>query len=400
MMGLRQSEHKWTLIALYFVTILMRASFYVTIAVIQSSGYLGGLTDWEVAGVMIVYPVTELATVSFFGSYSDKIGRRPIFIASLVMTATAALCFSLTPTSSIIYVFAVIFGLGAAAQVTTSLSIIADSSSEFNRARLMGYYDLSTLMGLAGGYGLGVILLEFGVLPVSILLAASLTCFFAAGLSVIGIKETSVTIRHDYRITELLRKVASDRRIQLMIPVYVPIISLYGLVITKAETIIEEHFALTATDMLVLFGMLGAALFAGIITMGHLSDRLMKRRPFIVLGLVGFGVLAFLLVAYAGDFAALWSIWPVLPLLGFVAGAFPPAAMAYLTDVSDPESRGSTMGVYSIFFGSGMIIGPALGAFAYSGYGLPGLGVAVALLILVAVVGTYFMPEAHLPVEE
>ncbi len=133
----------------------------------------------------------------------------------------------------------------------------------------------------------------------------------------------------------------------------------------------------------------------GIIVMGHLSDSMMKRRPFIVSGLIGFGFLAYILVANADQFELVWSIWPVLPILGFIAGAFPPAAMAYLTDVSSEEARGSTMGVYSIFFGSGMIIGPIAGEFAYSVGGLfPGLGLMVALLIAIACIGTYFLPEA------
>ncbi|MHA2004626.1 MAG: MFS transporter, partial [Candidatus Thorarchaeota archaeon] len=155
-MGLRASEHRLTLIALYLVTMIMRASFYVTIAVIQSHSYLGGLTEWEVAAVLIVYPVTELATVSFFGSYSDKIGRKPILIASLFITGAAAFLFSIAPAAAFLLPFAAVFGLGAASKVTTTLSMIADASGEDNRARLMGYYDLSTLMGLAGGYGLGI----------------------------------------------------------------------------------------------------------------------------------------------------------------------------------------------------------------------------------------------------
>jgi hypothetical protein len=53
------------------------------------------------------------------------------------------------------------------------------------------------------------------------------------------------------------------------------------------------------------------------------------------------------------------------------------------------------MGVYSIFFGSGMIIGPAAGAFFYGTYGLWGLAALVAALIAIAVVGTLFMPEVH-----
>ncbi|MFX1331038.1 MAG: MFS transporter [Promethearchaeota archaeon] len=396
-MGLRASEHRLTLIALYLVTIIMRASFYVTIAVIQSQSYLGGLTEWDVAAVLIVYPVTELATVSFFGSYSDKIGRKPILIASLFITGAAAFLFSIAPSAAVLLPFAAIFGLGAASQVTTSLSMIADASAEDNRARLMGYYDLSTLMGLAGGYGLGIILLQFGYEAMLILLMAAAA---ATGSGVIGyfaLQETRKIVQTEAKMTELLKMVAADRRIQLMLPVYVPIISLYGLLIANVERIIEEHFSLSNTEMLILFGMLAVSLVLGIIIMGHLSDYVRKRRPFIVTGLIGFGVLAYLLVGGAGEggIANLWAVWPLLPAFGFIAGAFPPAAMAYLTDVSHEEARGSTMGVYSIFFGSGMIIGPATGAYAYSTFGLMGLALLVAVLIGIACIGTYFMPEAY-----
>ncbi|MCF2137038.1 MAG: MFS transporter [Candidatus Thorarchaeota archaeon] len=394
-MGLRASGHFLTLMALYLVNMIMRASFYMTIASIQSNNYLGGLSDWTVAIVLMIYPVVELATVSIFGSYSDKIGRRPIFIMSLFLTGGAALLFALSPIVSIIFIFSGIFGMGAAAEVTSTLSMIADSSSENNRARLMGYFDLSTLMGLAGGYGLGIILLQFGIMPTLILMAGAGACFISAIIAFFTIRETATMAHHEYSIRQLLSHVAKDKRIQMMLPVYVPIISLYGLLIANAENILEEHFTFTATDLIILFGMLGVSLVAGIVIMGHLSDHFMKRRPFIVAGLLGFGVLSFLLVAYASDFAALWAIWPVLPLLGFLAGAFPPAAMAYLTDVSSEESRGSTMGVYSIFFGTGMIIGPGTGAFAYTTWGLWGLGGLVALFILIAIIGTYFMPEVH-----
>lgn len=395
-MGLRASEHKLTLIALYLVTLIIRASFYVTIAVISSSAYLeGALSGWGVAIVLAIYPIAELSTVSFFGSYSDKVGRKPILVASLFITGAAALLFALAPIPEIAYILAALFGIGAASKVTTTLSMIADCSFEDNRARLMGYYDLSTLMGLAGGFGLGILLLEFGLTPMILLSAASAACLISGILAFLLIKETRVIAETEVSMLTLLKEVASDRRIQLMLPVYVPIISLYGLVISKAKHIIEVYFSLSAPDMLILFAMLGVSLILGIIIMGHLSDHVMKRRPFIVIGLIGFGALAYLLVANADSFELVWQIWPLLPILGFIAGAFPPAAMAYLTDVSSEEARGSTMGVYSIFFGSGMIIGPLAGEFAYSVGGLfPGLGALVAMLIGIACIGAYFLKEA------
>ena len=396
-MGLRKSGHALTLIMLYLVTLLMRASFYITIAVISSEVYMNGaLIGWGVAVVLAIYPLTELSTVSFFGSYSDKIGRKPILAASLFITGAAAFLFGVAPFEILVFVFAGLFGIGAASQVTTSLSIIADCSSEENRARLMGYYDLSTLMGLAGGFGLGIILLELGFSSLLLLLAAAAVCVGSGFLTLILIKETRVAPRHEVSMVALLKSVAKDKNVQKMLPVYVPIISLYGLFISQTKYILENYFNFTATDLIILFGMLGIALFLGIVVMGHLSDYLMKRRPFIIVGLIGFGALAYLLVANAQSFDALWSsgLWPLLPILGFIAGSFPPAAMAYLTDISSEESRGSTMGVYSIFFGSGMIIGPFTAEYAYSVGGLfPGLALLVAIFIAIACIGTFFLDE-------
>lgn len=395
-MGLRQSGHALTLIMLYFVTLIMRASFYVTIAVISSEVYMGGaLVGWGVAVVLAIYPLAELSTVSFFGSYSDKIGRKPILAASLFITAAAAFLFGVAHVEILAFIFAGLFGIGAASKVTTTLSMIADCSSEDNRARLMGYYDLSTLMGLAGGFGLGIILLELGYAPNLLLFTAAGACALAGVLTLILIKETRVISQEEVSIMALLKEVARDRRIQKMLPVYIPIIALYGLVISKTKHIVEEYFDITATDMILLFAMLGISLVLGIIVMGHLSDHMRIRRPFIVFGLIGFGALAYMLVAVPFD--TLWTngLWILLPILGFIAGAFPPAAMAYLTDISSAEARGSTMGVYSIFFGSGMIIGPLAGQLAYSIGGLfPGLAVLVIALIAIACIGTYFLEEA------
>jgi MFS family permease len=396
-MGLRASGHFWNIMAMYVATMIMRASFYISIAVIQSKSYMNGeLQTLEITAVLLVYPIAELTSVSFFGSYSDKIGRKPIFVASLFITALAAFLFAVANNLLVLLVFSAVFGLGAASQVSTTLSMVADMSSETNRARLMGYYDLSTLFGLAGGFSVGILLLQFGWAAFIILMAAASAAAGAGVAALVTIKETRTDTHVEISITRLLRKVAGDKRIQKLIPVYVPIISMYGIFIGFSERILEKEFTtLAATDLLVLFGMLGGSLVIGIITMSHLSDHYMKRRPFIVVGLLGFGVLAYLLVSNSADITALWAIWPILPVLGFVAGAFPPAAMAYLTDVSERDARGTTMGVYSIFFGTGMIIGPASGAFAYNTYGLVGLAVLVAFFIAVAVVGTYLMSEPH-----
>ena len=113
----------------------MRASFYVTIAVISSSHYMSGvLIGWGVAIVLAIYPISELTTVSFFGSYSDKIGRKPILVFSLFITASAAILFALSGIPELAFLFAILFGIGAASKVTTASS--SDGNASFPRVRL------------------------------------------------------------------------------------------------------------------------------------------------------------------------------------------------------------------------------------------------------------------------
>src|SRR2546430_17611035 len=50
-----------------------------------------------------------------------------------------------------------------------------------------------------------------------------------------------------------------------------------------------------------------------------------------------------------------------ISLLAAGAGTSPPAALAYLGDIVERAVSGTTFGIYSIIFGTGLIIGPILG---------------------------------------
>jgi len=136
--------------------------------------------------------------------------------------------------------------------------------------------------------------------------------------------------------------------------------------------------------------------------MGKVSDRRRERRPFIIVGLICLALLIALFRYYPsigqGAFEGLFHIWPITALLGFGVGMFPPAILAYLTDISKKDTRGTMFGVYSVIFGTGMIIGPLIGSlFAEVGkiYNAEvwGIVAAVALLTTLSCLGTLFLKE-------
>ncbi len=388
------SGSKISLFFLYFATLIMRAAAYLSIAVITSTKYLEmGVSNLTVGLIIAFYPLAEVLTVMFFGTLADQIGRKPILLFSHFISAVAVFCFSITNVVYALFLFSALFGIGAAAKVASTLTMVSDSASLDNRAQLMAIFDMVTLGGLAGGYVTGVFLINvYDVKPNHLFIGAGIIVFISAVLVLFFVNETR-TVRTKASSWIMLKSVFQDRSIQHLLPVYVPTICLYGLIITFSERLAERiDLSLDAPAFRVL-ALMGGALFISMIINGRLSDRLEKRRPFITVGLICFGVLAILIVNYSETMEILWARWPVIVLVSFGAGSFPPAILAYLSDISKKDTSGTTFGVYSVIFGSGMIIGPLSGGAMLDHYGLPGFMGMVAVFVLVAAVGSVFLPE-------
>ena len=118
-----------------------------------------------------------------------------------------------------------------------------------------------------------------------------------------------------------------------------------------------------------------------------------------LLGLVSFGGLAILFSLATEpsgglNLARLYSMWPVIATLSAGAGTFPPAALAYLGDVIEREFSGTSFGIYSIIFGSGLIVGPVVGGALTEAFG-PLAFTSIALtLIAISTVAVLFLRES------
>ncbi|KKK75296.1 hypothetical protein LCGC14_2875120, partial [marine sediment metagenome] len=155
-------------------------------------------------------------------------------------------------------------------------------------------------------------------------------------------------------------------------------------------------------ELVFVGGLIALTAGSSMLITGKMSDRSLIRRPFIIIGLICLAILIILLKYYESIeipvFEGLYSIWPVVAILSFGFGSFPPAILAYLTDISKKDTRGTMFGVYSVIFGTGMIIGPFLGV-AFTEFGILigaeiwGIVLAVIFLVVIAIIGTVFLSE-------
>jgi DHA1 family multidrug resistance protein-like MFS transporter len=387
--------------ALYIATFVMRAAGFASIAVATSSTYLGsGPSADFMRGVIVAsYPAAEIVTVMGFGALCDSVGRKPVLIIGPFLTALAAFSFNFSQgVIPLMMGFSAIFGVGAAAQVSSTLTMISDMSTIKNRAQYMGIFDMSTLGGLAGGYVAGMMLinlLHFSIF-MSLTLAASMV-LVSVLLILLLVRETKGEQVTSIGVKALFKTVFSNKEILRLLPVYTPIICLYGLIIAFAESIAESGNIFSSTQALLTLGVVGLALILGLLVLGRISDRLLRRKPFIIVGLFCFGVLASLLTLNVNSIGALWPILPLVGLVSFGAGAFPPAILAYLSDISKHETRGTTFGVYSMILGTGMIVGPLSGSLVIPAFGAIGFVVLVCVYVVLGASFSLRLPE---PLEE
>ena len=383
-----------SLFFLYTATLVMRAAAFMTIAVITSGKYQADINFAETGLLVSFYPIAELLTVMYFGVLCDRVGRKPILLFSHAITAVATLCLALTNYVYLLFVFTALYGIGAAAKTSSTLTMVADSASPRNRAQLMATFDIVTFLGLAGGYFSGFVLLNwYNVAPVVLFYVQTVAILVSVVMVWVFVIETRAKQVSRVRAWDALRRVASKREVRDLLPVYIPIISIYGMVISFLEKIVEDAGVLSRPGLGPVLAILGLSLVGSMIVNAWFSDRLKVRRPFMLFGLIFFGILSALLVQNLNNIEGLLSMWPLLLIASLGAGAFPPAVLAYLADITKKETSGTAFGIYSLVLGFGFAVGPLLGGVTLQYFGLDGFLVLIGAFLAVAIIGVIRLKE-------
>ena len=140
------------------------------------------------------------------------------------------------------------------------------------------------------------------------------------------------------------------------------------------------------------FGVFGLFAAASYPVMGRLSDRLDRRKPFVLAGLIGFTVLS----AACAIIDTFEQLLAIRVAQGIMVGAMVPSTLAMLTHISTPDNRGRSMGMYSTVRGIGSAAGPAVGGVIAVVWGFGAGFYACAVLGLISIIlVSFFVRETH-----
>ena len=413
---LLQQQIALLLIAVAVTEIAFASSSYGLPAYLEKIPREAGLTlGIELALITSTYFILSLTTASFFGSFSDRLGRRPFLILG---TAIAGISFIPFPFLFPVYVelpfsFVILAlanglkGLAAAMISGPVLAVFADLSPEENHGETMGKFYLAKSAGGAIGFVIGII--TWAIFEVTAYFAFAIIMFIATSIYLFRFFEPHSNEESELIVTDLAR--AEDADIETN-PFKTMIESLQDKQFRKFAIAWLCYTTLTGAGVFVIpiiindlveelgliiaiIGFIGLSII-GIMqpVLGKLSDDI-GRKPFLIIGVVGTSMLLMMLAAILKSLeegseilsdlirdpfsitkTKTLGIVPEVPIpiphliivimlfiLILSASSFASAALGLISDVTKSEHRGREMGLTQSLMATGSIIGANVGGF-------------------------------------
>lgn len=136
-----------------------------------------GATETELAWIVGIYSLLQLVCAPLFGKWSDRIGRKPVLVVSIIGTAVGFVILGAANTVWMLILGRIIDG-ASGGNISTAMACIADVTTKENRSRNMGLVGAAFGLGFMLGPAIG------GVLSKHFGLATPF--YFAAGLALLN----------------------------------------------------------------------------------------------------------------------------------------------------------------------------------------------------------------------
>ena len=355
------------LIVIFTTVFIDLVGFGIVIPVLPfyAEGTLFNATPRTVGLLFASYSIMQLIFSPVLGSLSDKHGRRPVLLLSIIGTGIGFLVLGFAKTILMLFVGRILDGI-TGGNISTAQAYIADITTQENRAKGMGLIGAAFGIGFIFGPAIGGILSQWGV-HVPFFFAAAL-CFANAVLLYFTLPET-VTADHPARnraaggrslhhVLDSLRQ----PRLSFVLIIYFLFIVSFSIMTTSFSLYTMFRFGYDAQHTGYLFAYVG---LIAVVIQGGLIGRLVKR--FGELPLVIFGAFCFAISLFAVPFVG--------PAAGGLAGLLigggvfsmgnslaTPALTSLASKSAGREQQGIVLGVTQSVASLARAVGPFLAA--------------------------------------
>ncbi len=360
----------WTTVALDLV------GFGIVVPILGRYAERFGANGLQVGLMFASFSVAQMVFAPILGRISDKVGRKPVIVFSLIGTAVGSFVTGAAGALWVLFLGRILDG-ASGASVAVAQGAVADIAPPEQRARLMGMLGAAFGVGFVVGPALGG-LAALGGPHVPFYLAGSIAAVNAVA-AMIRLPETKpdtshITEKHQHgsALSPALKRFA-----------LVGFLSMLGFAGFEATFSIwgEKQFGFTEGSASLVFVFVGVTLVAvqgGLI--GPLTQRLGSRKLLrIGLSLVAVGLLLL----------GVTTTWPMLFvalfLLSLGQGMSGPSGSALVAELAPVERRGEAIGYQQSTAAFGRVAGPVMAGALFDQVGINSQFLVSGILIVIAV---------------
>lgn len=363
-----------SILVVVFTTILIDfIGFSVLIPVLPLYAERLGATPGQVGLILTVYALAQLLFLPAWGWVSDRVGRRPVLLVSLLGTVVSFAVLARADTIGAIYLARALSGFFAAS-IGTAQAVVTDVTSDEDRARGMGLIGASFGVGMILGPVLGGVLAAFHAKAPFYAVALLAAANFA--LAWVRLPETRRPPEGPPRWGQLLA-LSVPTPLRLAFAVHEPRVGLYLYLFfhlftafAVLESLVTLYLALahgaTELDVAFIFAWIGVVIA---VTQGVLLRRLVDRfgeARLVVSGVAAMGA-GLAAVALAPDLV--W-FYPVGALIAFGNGIAFPTFTSLFSRACEAEQAGELLAQSQSMATTGRIVGPWVGGLAMERWSL------------------------------
>jgi DHA1 family tetracycline resistance protein-like MFS transporter len=319
-------------------------------------------TEWQIGILLASYSFMQFLASPVLGWFSDRYGRKPVLLCSLIGSATGYILMADATSLAMLFLARILAGV-AGASVGTATAYIADITPPESRSKRMGLIGAAFGIGFVLGPAIGGLLSQWSVVA---------PFWFAAFLSIINAVLMWVVLPEPERHAARQRgpgnwkqmfEQAGSWRLGIVMITYFIAIAGFAMVTVIYPQVSHRRFELNQSQISFIFvflGLIGAAIQGGGI------GRLVKRFGDINLAVAGFAIMAvsMMLMPFAGSV-------PIFLL--FTAGLAvgnslsQPTVNAIASKGASAALQGRVLGVLQSAGSLGRVFGPVLAGFLLSG---------------------------------
>jgi len=323
-------------------------------------------SDLQIGLLVAVFSFVQFIFNPFFGSLSDRKGRKPIIVICLLLSSLSYFVFSFADSYFVLFISRIIAGLGGSS-ISVAQAYVADITTKENRSRGMGLIGAAFALGFVFGPLIGGFLSTYGIAVIGYTGASfSFIAFLVTWLILPeSLKEKSDRKTHSLFNFKTFSEVLRRPAIGIVIIVFFIITFSMSNIFGTFSLLGYKDYHLTDMQIGILFGIMGV--FSAFSQTGliHFLSKRYKEVTIISFG-ASLLLVSMILMPNSNGYT----------MLGIVSGVFTlgtglliPTSLSLLSKVTPDNEQGAILGINQSLSALARVLGPLWGGFSFQFFG-------------------------------